>query len=259
MTIGVILAAGQGTRLMPYTKNKPKCLVNLNHRSLLSYQVETMNACGINKIYVVAGYKSFEIKKFPNLLYVINRKYKKTNMVESLYCLKDKLINLNNDVIISYSDIIYHKSILEKLLNKRSQFSVVIDLNWRQLWELRFKNPLKEAETLKIKRNLIKEIGKKSRAYKEIEGQYIGLIKLKKLYLQFSMNIQILKESNKKDIEKIFLTDFIQYLITKKWNISPVTIKGNWLEVDSKKDLKLYRSLISKKSSNNLSFVNDFF
>ena len=167
MTIGVILAAGQGTRLMPYTKNKPKCLVNLNHRSLLSYQVETMNACGINKIYVVAGYKSFEIKKkFPNLLYVINRKYKKTNMVESLYCLKDKLINLNNDVIISYSDIIYHKSILEKLLNKRSQFSVVIDLNWRQLWELRFKNPLKEAETLKIKRNLIKEIGKKSRAYK---------------------------------------------------------------------------------------------
>lgn len=261
MTIGVILAAGQGTRLMPLTKNKPKCLIHLNYKSLLSYQVGTMKACGINKIYVVTGYKGAEIrKKFPDLLYVVNRKYKNSNMVESLYCLKDKLISSNDDVIISYSDIIYHKSILEKLQNHGSQFSVVIDLNWKKLWKLRFKNPLDDAETLKIRKNLIKEIGKKTTSYKEIDGQYIGLIKIKKKILPTILDeYSKIKESDKKNKEKIFLTDFIQYLIKKKWNISPVSIKGKWIEIDSKKDLNLYHSLLRKKSSNSLSFINDFF
>ena len=82
--------------------------------------------------------------------------------------------------------------------------------------ELAFETLKSNGVLSKIKRNLIKEIGKKSRAYKEIEGQYIGLIKLKKKIIPTIFDeYSNLKESNKKDIEKIFLTDFIQYLITE--------------------------------------------
>ena len=45
-------------------------------------------------------------------------------------------------------------------------------------------NPLDDAETLKIYKGNIIEIGKKTNTYKDIEGQYIGLIKISKKILK---------------------------------------------------------------------------
>ena len=36
----IILAAGQGTRLRPLTNNKPKCMVKLNNKPLIKYQLD---------------------------------------------------------------------------------------------------------------------------------------------------------------------------------------------------------------------------
>ena len=38
----IILAAGEGKRLRPYTDDKPKCMVELAGNSLLSYQLSTI-------------------------------------------------------------------------------------------------------------------------------------------------------------------------------------------------------------------------
>ena len=37
--IVIILAAGRGSRLYPYTKNKPKCLVRYKNKSIISHQL----------------------------------------------------------------------------------------------------------------------------------------------------------------------------------------------------------------------------
>ena len=54
----VILAAGQGTRLRPLTDSCPKCMVEVNGRSIIERQLDTMRSCGIKEcdITVVAGY-----------------------------------------------------------------------------------------------------------------------------------------------------------------------------------------------------------
>ena len=50
-----------------------------------------------------------------------------------------------------------------------------------QLLEKRFKNPLSDAESLKLDKNeFITEVGKKVTSIKSIRGQYIGLTKFKK-------------------------------------------------------------------------------
>ena len=52
----IILAAGQGERLRPLTKNLPKCMVNLFGKSILERQIDIFQKLGIDDISVVTGY-----------------------------------------------------------------------------------------------------------------------------------------------------------------------------------------------------------
>ncbi|MFO8056446.1 MAG: sugar phosphate nucleotidyltransferase [bacterium] len=58
--IGVILAAGMGTRMHPFEK-LPKPLLPILNRPLLSYQLDHMARLGIKKLIIVVGYYGFEI------------------------------------------------------------------------------------------------------------------------------------------------------------------------------------------------------
>ena len=58
MTSCLILAAGQGTRLRPFTNDCPKGLVELLGKPLVCHQISTLSASGINDIAIATGYKS---------------------------------------------------------------------------------------------------------------------------------------------------------------------------------------------------------
>ena len=36
------------------------------------------------------------------------------------------------------------------------------------------------------------------------------------------------------------MTDFLQYLVKRSYKLSPVFIKGDWIEIDSESDLEAY-------------------
>ena len=59
--IGVILAAGMGTRLMPLTKDIPKALLKINNVTLLERMIKNCIQADINKFIVIVGYNG-EIK-----------------------------------------------------------------------------------------------------------------------------------------------------------------------------------------------------
>ena len=60
MTIekAIILSAGQGSRLLPLTRDIPKCLIDLNGRTLIGWQVAALAANGIKDIVVVTGFRT---------------------------------------------------------------------------------------------------------------------------------------------------------------------------------------------------------
>jgi|MDTB01.2.fsa_nt_gb choline kinase len=235
----IILAAGSGKRLKKYTKKIPKCLVNIEGETILSRQIKILRRSNIKNITIVGGYLSSFLKKFKiNLL--INKDYRKTNMVWSLFKAKNKF---NNNVIISYGDIVYHENILKKLMKSKSDIAVAIDSNFKKYWKKRFKNPLLDLETLKIKNNKISKIGKKTNTYKDIEGQYIGLIKLSKLGSKYFLDtFNKIKSENKniqgKRIENCYLTDFLQEIIDRGKKVRPIRFKEDWVEIDTINDLK---------------------
>lgn len=59
--LGVILAAGKGTRLHPFSERYPKPALPILGKPLIQYQVESMRALGITRVLIVVGHLGFEI------------------------------------------------------------------------------------------------------------------------------------------------------------------------------------------------------
>lgn len=57
----VILSAGQGSRLLPLTQTQPKCLLPINGRSILEWQLSALAANGVNDVTVVTGFYAEEV------------------------------------------------------------------------------------------------------------------------------------------------------------------------------------------------------
>ncbi len=249
----IILAAGEGKRLRPLTNNTPKCLVNLFGKSLLQWQIETFRSCQIDDISVVTGYRS-ELINLPRLKIFQNKKFETTNMVESLFCASQEL---SEQTIVSYGDIIFEKKVLDKLIQSKADFSVIVDKNWKRYWEIRFDNPLNDAESLKIDTDdNITSIGKKTQKIDEIEGQYIGLMKFQNTGLEkikkFYEKIKSQSTNNSNPLNPLisfqqsFMTDFLQGLINDGCKLKAVEIENGWLELDTINDYNKYTELYSK-------------
>lgn len=60
----LILAAGFGTRLLPYTRHLPKPLFTINNRPVLDYAVDNLLDAGCTKIYINAHHLADAISRF---------------------------------------------------------------------------------------------------------------------------------------------------------------------------------------------------
>jgi UDP-N-acetylglucosamine diphosphorylase/glucosamine-1-phosphate N-acetyltransferase len=57
----VILAAGEGTRLRPFTVSRPKVMIPIANRPIIEYAVDALSQNGIKDIIIVVGYKKESI------------------------------------------------------------------------------------------------------------------------------------------------------------------------------------------------------
>lgn len=247
----IILAAGQGTRLRPYTNEVPKCMVKYNNKPIIDYILDVTEKCDITDVAVINGYKKDVLTNYletRNVKFYTNEKFDKTNMVSTLFEAEEFM---DDDLIISYSDIIYEKEILQSLMDSQADVSVAVDKNWRKLWEMRLENPLDDAETLKIDTigNLI-ELGKKPKDYSEVEAQYIGLIKISKdalpKVIAFYNNLDKSKNYDGKDFDNMYMTSFLQNIIDDLMPIKAVINEKQWIEIDSCDDLEIYEKNLIK-------------
>jgi len=60
----VILAAGEGTRLRPFTVSKPKVMIPIANRPIIEYAMEALSKNGIKDIVLVVGYRKESIMSY---------------------------------------------------------------------------------------------------------------------------------------------------------------------------------------------------
>ena len=242
----LILAAGRGSRMQNLTSERPKCLVEIGGKSILSWQRSAIDKSGIKNIQIVTGYKS---QMIPNFYEKANNKlWNNTNMVYSLFCSKF----FNGDTIVAYSDIIYHSSYIEHLRISKYDITILADLRWKNLWDLRMENPLEDAEIFETDNNFLKSIGDRTDSYEEIQAQYMGLMKFSKKGLSIlKKHYNLLDDKIKKSID---MTSMLQILVEKEVKIRVHFVHGKWIEADSVNDVIIY----NKKLINNEDWIHDW-
>ena len=109
----IFLAAGFGSRLVPITLNTPKPLVLVNGKKIIETLLDACREAEIEEIIIVTGYLSdqFEIllKKYPNIKFIVNKKYNEANNISSAYLVRDKFANayvLESDLYLYNSNLI---------------------------------------------------------------------------------------------------------------------------------------------------------
>ena len=236
----IILAAGRGSRLPKKFRGLPKCLVKINSKELIYYNENFIKK--FKKRYLVCGYKKKILQKkikHLNFSFIQNSIYTKTNMVYSLSLTKKKI---TKDVVIMYGDVIFNNDIYNLLNSKKN----ILPLNtaWLKNWKERMgmKKTLIDAEDIKIKNNIVTEIGNPLSKNKLPKFQFMGLIKLNKKTFYNMMSFFKKIKNNKID-----MTSFLNLCIKEKiLKINIARSKDYWYEIDTVKDYMYAQKQIKK-------------
>lgn len=231
---------------MPLTADRPKCLVSLMGQSLIDRQIAVLKSAGINDITIVGGYLAGRLDDL-GLPVILNPEFDTTNMVATLFCARDR-IDENEDIIISYGDIVYEPRVLDALLSCTEGLCLTSDSQWKAYWQARMDDPLADAETFKTDDNgRVTELGKKPGRPDDVQGQYMGLIKVRANMGPKLVDAYDAMDKNAiydgKDFANMYMTSFLQHLIDTGWPVAAVPVDGGWLEVDTTDDLALYERL----------------
>lgn len=234
----IILAAGRGSRMQQLTDARPKCLVELCGRPLLARQIEALRAGGATEVGIVRGYRAELLDDYGDR-HFDNPRWAETNMVMSLACAAEWL--RTESCIVSYSDIFYAAAAVAALGADKSDLAITCDRNWLKLWQMRFADPLSDAETFRTDAlGRVVEVGDRPRSLEEVEGQYMGLLRFTPTAWEAAERYFATLPAERRD--RLDMTSLLRGLIGTGFAVTAVDNMWPWGEVDHAGDLACYEN-----------------
>ena len=129
---GLIIAAGQGSRIAEFTKNKeiPKPLLKFLGLPLIERNIILLKKAGIDEIIIVIGYKGDKVKKYlgdgrkheVKIRYIENKEYEKGNGISVL---KAESV-LKENFVLLMADHIFDFEMISNLVNRNIKEGCVL-------------------------------------------------------------------------------------------------------------------------------------
>jgi choline kinase len=193
---------------------KPSALKNISSAiTVLDWKIHSFESVvNANDIYFLGGYHIDEVvEKYPNLNFSIIPDWKNKNILNTLF----NAPLFTSDTIVSYSDTIFRKNIIENLVSKTVDMVYAVDSLWKDRFTTRTLDDINKAETIKVNDKYI---------------EFTGLI----YFSRKAMNI-----ISRLTAEKVGsnLLDLISYLEKEGLSSKAFDIKGQWAEFNSPDDI----------------------
>lgn len=120
VTRAVILAAGVGRRLRPFTDDLPKCLAPVNGVPIMVNALTQLAVAGITETVIVVGHLREKIVErigdsFNGMAinYVVSEYYATTNNIYSLWLAREYL---DRDILLLEADLFFERNLIDRLL-----------------------------------------------------------------------------------------------------------------------------------------------
>lgn len=131
MTIdkAIILSAGKGSRLLPLTADRPKCLIALSGRSLLEWQLDALATSGVREVVVVTGFRDDMVEAAvagrPGVRTAFNPFYHVADNLGSVWMVRGEL---DRDTLLLNGDTLVSNRLLARVLSARTgPIAVTVD------------------------------------------------------------------------------------------------------------------------------------
>ncbi len=238
--LGMVLAAGAGRRLRPYTDTLPKALVPVDDETtILDLTLSNFSKVGLKDVAVIVGYKSeavedrkkdLESRHNVNLELIFNDKAEEWNNAYSLWCARDLFIQ---GFLLANGDTVHPVSVQETLLENRGPAILLAVDIVKKLAE----------EEMKL---TIDCAGNLARITKQMDpttafGEYIGLTLVEP---EAAKNLTSALEKTWKLNPDLYYEDGYQEYVDSGGVISLQPIGDvSWVEVDNHDDLAKARSI----------------
>lgn len=238
MKKAIILAAGQGSRLLPLTADQPKCLIDFAGKSLIAWQIESLAANGITEIAVVTGFRD---EKLSAALAAIaqpgvtirtrfNPFYKVADNLGSCWIVREEM---DQDFIILNGDTLVSPEIVGRLIaGATAPITVTIDV--KDGYDL---------DDMKVQRDgdRLLQIGKRLEPH-ETNAESIGMLAFKGEGPAIFRNQVEAMMRTPEGVLNWYLKAI--HALAPSGVVGTVSIEGlKWAEVDFPEDLPIARAL----------------
>tara|TARA_B100000401_G_C52783856_1_gene709714 strand:- start:227 stop:1294 length:1068 start_codon:yes stop_codon:yes gene_type:complete len=229
----IIMAGGYGKRLLPLTKNTPKCLIQIDkNRKIIDFLLSHLIKYNLNTVHFITYFKGIKIhnyikKKYNSKLKFFFYKEKKPSGTAGGLSYLRKNKNLSENFIVINSDVISEidfSSLIKFYKNNKSLFTVVTKLVKQKL----------SFGSIKNKSEILYNIEEKPTISYFINA---GIYVLSKKFLNY------IPRSNK----KFDMTDLISKIQNKKNKIKIFHSYEDWHDVGTHEKLNELRKKYKNK------------
>jgi len=171
----VILAAGVGRRLHTFTQHHPKCLIPIGEKTLLVRYLDALESLGLSLVTIVVGYKHELIREAVAawsgsvpVKFLVNEDFERGS-IGSLWVARSAL---DEDTIIMDADVLFHPTILERLVKSSHPNALLMDETVVQDPEIR------EECMVVVRQGHVIALSKKMPDIYDEAGEGVGFLKL---------------------------------------------------------------------------------
>jgi len=243
--IGLILAAGAGRRLRPYTDTLPKALVPVDEErglTVIDLTLANFAEVGLTEAAIVVGYRAeavrsrqadLEAEYGVKLHLVENDKAEEWNNAYSLWCARDYL---KQGVILANGDTVHPVSVEQTLLAARGQARVLLALDTvKSLADEEMKVIWSEAKGVERITKLMDPA--------TATGEYIGVTLIEpEAADELADALRVTFERD----PQLYYEDGYQELADRGFRVDVAPIGDvSWVEIDNHEDLAKARAIVS--------------
>lgn len=234
----VVLAAGYGSRISDMT-NRPKCLLELEGKTLLERSFTIWKNLGIKKVNLVLGYKKELIQDIAqkytddfDFSFYLNEDYKNHGNTFSLYL---GIKEIEDSCLIFDADLVYEQCILEEFLNKKKSSEILVGEG--SLSDVECAKTMIDSSGFARMTIDKREVSKVELEKFTFAGEAIGILKFNKEHTSRLADLASVFLSKPENLSLNWEHLLNEFLLLNEVGVHKF-LAGKWMEIDTPEDFK---------------------
>lgn len=135
----IILSAGRGSRLLPLTETRPKCMLPVGNTTILGRQLDTLEAGGVTQAVIVTGFMAALVEEEAagrsgpmKVTTIYNPFYQIADNLASCWMVRE---HMNSDFLLINGDTLFEQALLHDVISSPHVLPVQVTIDHKAAYD----------------------------------------------------------------------------------------------------------------------------